>query len=140
MNMMHKDVIPQVLAKRLHVKDATTRIAVVGASNDPAKYGNVIVKNLSQKGYTVLPVNPKEAAIAGTEAYADLGVVPRPVHVVDFVTPPVVTLQVLRQIDPASVDAVWFQDGSFDDAVLAEAERFTVAVHGACIMVATNWL
>jgi len=132
--------IPAEVAERLRRKDAGTRIAVVGASNDPSKYGNIIVKNLQGKGYTVLPVNPKEREIAGLRAFATLADVPRPVHAVDFVTPPPVTLKVLEGLDPSSVDAVWFQDGSFDDAVLAFAEgRFAAVVHHACIMVVTNW-
>jgi predicted CoA-binding protein len=60
------------------------------------------------------------------------------VHVVDVVTPPAVTRKVLEALDPASVDAVWLQDGSFDDEVLAYASaRFPVLVHHACIMVVT---
>jgi len=35
------------------------------ASSNPAKYGNIIVRNLADKGYTVLPINPSEPEIAG---------------------------------------------------------------------------
>ncbi len=34
------------------------RIALVGASKNPAKYGNIILKDLLSKGFEVLPVNP----------------------------------------------------------------------------------
>ena len=51
------------------LRSTKTRIAVVGASNDPSKYGNIIVKNLMAHGYDVVPVNPKEATIAGLPAY-----------------------------------------------------------------------
>ncbi|MBM4394619.1 MAG: CoA-binding protein [Deltaproteobacteria bacterium] len=133
--------IPAGVEERLRRKDATTRIAVVGASNNPEKYGNVIVRNLHGKGYAVLPVNPREPEIAGLAAYRDVASVPRPVHVVDFVTPPGVTLEVLRGLDPSSVGAVWLQDGSFDDAVVACAEeRFATVVRDACIMVVTGRL
>ena len=138
---MHPPVqVPYIVATRLLARDASTRIAVVGASNNPEKYGNIIVQNLAGKGYTVLPVNPREPIIAGLPAFASLAEVPRPVHVVDFVTPPAVTLQVLKVLDPATVEAVWLQDGSFDDEVLAvAAKRFPTVVHHACIMVVTNW-
>jgi predicted CoA-binding protein len=33
--------------------------AVVGANNDPDKYGNIIYKKLKSRGYEVYPVNPK---------------------------------------------------------------------------------
>ena len=118
------------------LRSTTTRIAVVGASNDPSKYGNIIVKNLMGHGYQVLPVNPKEATIAGLPAFRSLANVPRPVHIVDVVTPPTVTRQVLKDVAGAGLGLVWLQDGSFDDAVLEDAGAAPFkAVHRACIMV-----
>ena len=125
--------------QRLPDRSRATRIAVVGASNDPEKYGNVIVRTLAGHGYTVLPVNPKAPSIAGLTAYPDLASVPGPVHIVDFVTPPEVTRKVLERMDPASADFVWLQDGSFDDEVVRLAEsRFPAVVHHACIMVVSR--
>ena len=49
---------PAQVMDLLKNKSAETRIAVVGASNNPEKYGHKIVLNLKGKGYTVLPVNP----------------------------------------------------------------------------------
>jgi len=133
---MRPSTLTPALKDRLRDKTPATRIAVVGASEDPAKYGNVIVRNLAAQGYTVLPVNPKAASIEGLPAYPDPASVPAPIHVIDFVTPPPVTRKVLERLDPASVEAVWLQDGSFDDEVLKLAEtRFPRVVHHACIMV-----
>ena len=132
--------IPQEVLDRLSHKDQSTRIAVVGASNNPQKYGNIIVNNLKDKGYTVIPINPKEPEIAGLEAYKDVNEAPRPIHVVDFVTPPKVTKAVLESMDPGVTDTVWFQDGSFDDEVVDYAKaKFRNVVHHACIMVVTNY-
>ncbi len=129
---------PEVFAV-LARKGPETRIAVVGASNNPDKYGNIIVRNLAAKGYTVLPVNPNETEIAGLPAYPSLSAVPAPVHIVDMVTPPAVTSRVLDEVDPLGLPAVWLQDGSFDDAVLEKAagEAFRTVYH-ACIMVASR--
>ena len=129
---------PEVLAV-LRRGGPETRIAVVGASNDPAKYGNVIVRNLAGKGYTVLPVNPKEKEIAGLPAYPNLASVPGPVHIVDVVTPPAVTMGVLAEAARLHLPAVWLQDGSYDDAVLDVAAKAPFkTVYEACIMVATG--
>ena len=35
------------------------KFAVVGATDNPEKYGNQIVKNLKNRGYEVYPVNPR---------------------------------------------------------------------------------
>jgi predicted CoA-binding protein len=118
------------------LRSPATRIAVVGASNDPSKYGNIIVRNLIGHGYQVLPVNPKEGTIAGLPAYRSLEDVPKPVHIVDVVTPPAVTLRVLEDAATSGASLVWLQDGSFDERVL-EALRGAPfrTVHHACIMV-----
>lgn len=124
----------------LRRRSPETRIAVVGASNVPYKYGNVIVRNLAAKGYTVLPVNPREKEIAGLPAYARLADVPGPIHLVDVVTPPGVTKGVLEEADALGLLAVWLQDGSYDDEALAVAERARFrTVYEACIMVASNF-
>ncbi|MCG3190940.1 MAG: hypothetical protein DIJKHBIC_00163 [Thermoanaerobaculia bacterium] len=138
--MNFPDPHPAEILALLKNRSPETRIAVVGASNDPSKYGNIIVRNLSSKGYTVIPVNPKESEIAGLPAFPDLGSVPGPVHLVNVVTPPKVTRAVLADVSRLNLPAVWLQDGSYDDAVL---ELFAKApfktVYEACIMVASNF-
>lgn len=127
--------ILDILARR----GPETRIAVVGASNNPEKYGHVIVQNLLAKGYTVLPVNPRESAIAGVPAYASLADVPGPVHVVSVVTPPAVTRRVLDDVRTLGLPNVFLQDGSYDDAVLEFAAMGSFrTMYEACIMVVTN--
>jgi hypothetical protein len=129
---------PEVL-EILRRKTGATRIAVVGASNDPSKYGNVIVRDLARKGYTVLPVNPKEKEIAGLPAYPDLASVPGPVHLVNVVTPPEVTRRILDEAAHLGLPAVWLQDGSYDDDALAVAAAAPYkTVYEACIMVVSN--
>jgi predicted CoA-binding protein len=115
------------------------RIAVVGASNNPEKYGNIIVKNLKSKGYAVLPVNPRETAIEGLGVAQTLAQLPPDIDIVVMVTPPAVTLSALKEADRLGFPAVWLQDGSFDGAVLefARAAGFKT-VYDACVMVASN--
>ncbi len=126
---------PEVFAV---LKKKGARIAVVGASNNPAKFGNVIVKNLARKGFTVLPVNPTEPEIAGLPAYPNLAAVPGPIDIVDVVTPPPVTRKVLEEAAALGVPAVWLQDGSYDDAALSVAAKAPYkTVYEACIMVET---
>ena len=134
------DPHPAEVIAALRRKGPETRIAVAGASNDPAKYGNIIVRNLVGKGYTVLPVNPKEERIEGLPVARTVAEVEKPVDILVVVTPPPVTLRVLREAAEAGLPAVWLQDGSFDDAVLefVAAAPFKT-VHHACVMVASNF-
>lgn len=138
--MSRPDPNPPEVFEQLRRRGPQTRIVVVGASNDPAKYGNIIVRNLAAKGYTVLPVNPRQAEIAGLPAYPNLAAVPGPVHIVNVVTHPDVTKGVLEEASRLGLPAVWLQDGSYDEAVLEVAARAPFkTVHEACIMVASNY-
>ena len=130
---------PEVL-EILRRRGPATRIAVVGASSDPSKYGNIIVRNLAAKGYTVLPVNPREKEIAGLPAYPNLAAAPGPIQIVNVVTPPGVTRLVLEEAARLGLPAVWLQDGSYDEATLAVAAKAPFrTVYEACIMVASNF-
>lgn len=134
------DPHPPEVFEALRRRGPGTRIAVVGASNDPAKFGNVIVRSLAGKGYTVLPVNPREKEIAGIPAYPSLAAVPKPVDIVDIVTPPAVTIGILEEAARLGLPAVWLQDGSYDDAALAIAAKAPFkTVYEACIMVAASY-
>ena len=137
--MSHHDPHPAEVLAVLARKGPETRIAVVGASSNPAKYGNIIVGNLAAKGYTVLPINPREPEILGLPAYPSLAAAPGPIDIVTMVTPPPVTLAVLQDVAALGLPAVWLQDGSFDDAVLAFVHGAPFkAVYDACIMVVSN--
>jgi predicted CoA-binding protein len=122
------------------IRDRASRIAVVGASNAAEKYGNIITLDLRGLGYTVLPVNPHERAIAGLTAYPSVDDAPGPVDIVDFVVPPRVTGEILQALDPARYPVIWLQPGSFDAPAEALARsRFPHVVAGDCIMVVARW-
>jgi len=134
------DPHPQDVMDILKNKSPETRIAVVGASNNPEKYGNVIVRNLEQKGYGVLPINPKEDEIEGLPVYHALDEIDQPVDIVTFVTPPKVTRKMLEAMAATGLKNAWLQEGSYDDEVLdfvAQAPFKTV--YDACIMVVSNY-
>ena len=132
--------IAQPALDALHVHGPPTRIAVVGASNDPAKYGNIIVKNLISHGYCVLPVHPTAPRIAELPAYAEVGDIPGPIDIANLVVPPPLALDIVRALDPQQVRVVWLQPGSFDDAVVSAARaKFQHVVAGDCIMVVARW-
>lgn len=132
--------VPDAVLDRLRRRDGTTRIAVVGASRDSRKYGHIITVDLSGRGYTVLPVNPHETSVGGLAAYPTIEAVPPPVHIANFVVQPRVAMEIASELDPDRVEAVWFQPGAYDEAVVALARRrFRHVVAGDCIMVVARW-
>ena len=64
--------------------------AVVGVSQDPAKYGHEIFKSLLKKGYKVYLVNPKYDAVDGHRCYPSLDVLPEKPEVTVAVVPPAI--------------------------------------------------
>lgn len=111
------------------------RIALVGASQAPHKYGCIILRDLVRKGYEVVPVNPRVDEIDGLPCVARLADAPE-VDIVDFVVPPAVATEVVRGLPPGPGPALWFQPGAFDEATVRAARDLGYeVVAGPCIMV-----
>ncbi len=114
---------------------AQKRFAVVGATDNPQKYGNQIVKNLQKRGYEVYPVNPKLTELEGIKCYASLAEIPVKVDVVDFVVPPRVTEETLKQCRELGLHQIWLQPGSESENAIAFClEHNLKVVHGVCVM------
>jgi len=94
------------------------KFAVVGATDNPQKYGNQIVKNLKGRGYEVFPVNPKLKEVEGSECYASLSDIPVKVDVVDFVVSPGVTEQILKECKKLGLRRIWLQPGSESEGAI----------------------
>ena len=86
--------------------------ALVGATNDSSKYGNIIFKNMRAAGYTVYPVNPRATTVEGEKAYPDLASLPEKPAVVDIVIPPMLVSAVLDEAAQLGIKMVWMQPGA----------------------------
>ncbi len=116
--------------------DGDPNIAVVGATDDPHKYGSVIYRDLKAKGYAVYPVSTTRATVDGDRAYRDLGDLPVVPDIVDVVVPPEEALAVVRRCVELGLDHVWLQPGAESPEVLAYLTRHDVDhLANACIMV-----
>src|SRR6266498_3186139 len=110
-------------------------VTSIGASNDPAKYGNKAVRAFLQRGYTVYPVNPNGVEIEKLPAYESILDVPvRPQMVSVYIAPPVL-LKILTDIAAKGCDELWLNPGTESDEVLAEAGRLGLNVIQACSIV-----
>ena len=109
--------------------------AVVGASEDRSKFGNITFRELQRRGKKVYPVNPKAGDVEGETAYASLGDLPEHVDCALIVVPPKLGESVVRQADEAGIDSVWFQPGAESIAALAYCEAHGMtAISGHCIL------
>ena len=111
------------------------KFAVVGATDNPEKYGNRIVKNLKSRGYEVFPVNPKLKELEGLTCYSALADIPVKVDVVDFVVPPAATENILKQCKELGLINIWLQPGSESDKAIDYCRKNNLNVlHGVCVM------
>ena len=110
-------------------------VAIIGASNHRAKYGNKAVRAFRQQGYQVYPVNPKEAVIEGLTAYSSILQVPVRPEMISVYLPPPILLTVLPDIAARGCDELWLNPGTESEEALAEAKRLGLNVIQACSIV-----
>lgn len=109
--------------------------AVVGASDNPRKWGNRLFRNLLSKGYAVYPVNVRDQVIDGHRTFPSLAALPRKPDVVDTVVPPDQTDKVVAEALALGISRIWMQPGSESDAAIeAAAAAGATVVHHACAM------
>ena len=113
-------------------------IAVIGASNDRNKYGNRAVRAYQAQGWTVYPVNPKEAQIEGLATYPGIAEVPTPVDRASLYVPPAVGIGLLDAIRARGAKELWVNPGSGSPALIARAEELGLVAVEACSIIAAS--
>ena len=122
-----QDLIKEFMAQK--------RFAVIGATDNTEKYGYQIFKNLKSRGYEVYPVNPRLKELGGTKCYPTLTDIPVKVDVVDFVVPPKVTEEILKECKKLGLNRIWLQPGSESEAAIAFCHKNNLkVVHDVCVM------
>ena len=91
--------------------------AVVGASQEPERYGHEVVVALRAAGKRVLPVNPKYAEIDGSACYPSLEAFPEPPGIVVLALAPeraAAAIAALPRLDAL----IWLPPGCWSEPAL----------------------
>lgn len=107
-------------------------IAVVGASADRRKFGNMCVRAYKEAGWEVYPVNLNQATIEELAVYPKLSEVPVELDRISVYLPPAKTRQLLGEIASKGAGDVWFNPGSADPQILEEARAAGIKVRNGC--------
>ncbi len=119
---MDSDAIRQLLL-------TTRRIALVGASVNPARASNGVMGFLLARGYDVIPVNPVHAgqSVHGQRIVASLDEA-APLDLVDLFRASQHVLAPMRDAIRLGARAVWMQLGVVNEQAAEEARAAGVAV------------
>lgn len=103
------------------------RVAVVGASPNPERYGFDVLTAFCRAGYEVVAVNPRYELIDvlpchRLPCYPSLEKVPVPVDVAVLVLPPAHASGVLSEVVAAGIDTVWLPPGTATRQTRRKAE------------------
>jgi hypothetical protein len=109
--------------------------AVIGATDDPERYGSKIYRHLKANGKTVLAVNPRVLTVDGDFAYPDLTSLPQKPDAVDFVIGPDHGERYIREAASLGIRRLWFQPGTWREAFAPLVAELGVEAFQGCVMV-----
>src|SRR5258708_36367041 len=91
------------------ILEATTVIAVVGASRDPSKAGGSVPAGLQKRGFRIIPINPYADTLFGERVYRSLAEVPEEIDLVDVFRPAADAPEIAKQAVAVGGQALWVQ-------------------------------
>lgn len=109
-------------------------VAVIGATNDRAKFGNKSVRAHLKAGYRVYPVHPRETTVEGLPVFKSIRDVP-PVDRVTVYIPPGALLQILPDIAAKQPKEFFLNPGTESPEVLEKARALGLQPIQACSIV-----
>jgi acetyltransferase len=99
-------------------------IAVIGASDDPRKYGHEILKNLIECGFpgALHPINPRAERILGLKCFKNVREIPGPVDLALVIVPAKIAAQAVQDCGEHGVKGAIVISGGFSEAGLEGEE------------------
>ncbi|WP_339781519.1 CoA-binding protein [uncultured Thalassospira sp.] len=125
---------PDTIALR-NLFNATTTIALVGASPKPERPSNRVMAFLLARGFHVVPVNPGQAGgkILGQKVYAQLADIPEPVDMVDIFRKSEDAGGIVDEAIAIKAKSVWMQLNVIDkNAAMRAQNAGLIAVMDRC--------
>ena len=101
------------------------RIAMVGASDNPARDSNRVWRYMASHGYTQVPVNPVTPSVEGVPTVPDLAAAAKlgPIDIVDVFRAPDQVVPVVDAAIAVKAKAVWFQLGVVNPEAIEKAKK-----------------
>jgi len=116
---------------------AAPAFGVAGASTNPEKYGNRVLRCYLQNGRKAIPINPRAEAIEGVPCVAGVADLPAEVKSLSIITPPKITEEVVEAAIRKGVKNIWMQPGAESPAAVEKCRQagINVIADGSCLLV-----
>ncbi len=112
------------------------KIAVVGVSSNPDKYGHKIFKDLVSTGTDVAGINPKGGGLFGKTIYQSLKDMPYVPDLVITVVQPAATSQIVDECKKLGIKDIWMELGSESEEAIKKAKDYGMHVTAnSCFMI-----
>ncbi len=115
------------------------KLAVVGASRNPKKFGNQVFLQLQKHGYELIPVNPSAESIEGIPCVNNIEGLPADVEAVCLITAKPQTDELLRKALEKGINQIWvqqFSEGNETHSIVAESDANIIT--GRCLFMYTG--
>jgi predicted CoA-binding protein len=103
---------------------AQKRIAMIGLSRSPVDFSASVFKELCERGYDMVPVNPHAKELLGRKCFACVQDIEPPVDAALLMTPPQATEVAVRDCAEAGIRRVWMHRAGGAGAVSEKAVQF----------------
>ena len=110
-------------------------VAIIGASSNRSKYGNIAMRAFRAAGYKVIPINPNESEVEGLPTYASVLDVPERIDMATVYVPPDIGERVIEDIAKKGIGEVWLNPGAGSRQLVAKARALGLKPIEACSIV-----
>ncbi len=114
---------------------AAQTVAVLGASNNPERYSNMVVRRLREAGHRVIPVNPALETIEDLPVAKSLGEVADPIDTLTLYVGPQRSAPMIADILRLHPKRVIFNPGAESTELAAALDRANIPHVEACTLV-----
>jgi predicted CoA-binding protein len=111
------------------------KVAILGASDKPDRYSNMLIKRLRAKGHPVYPVNPALQSIDGLPVYRSLADLPSGIEVLSIYMNAARSSEIADAILASGIPRVIFNPGAENPALAGRLAAAGVEVEEACSLV-----
>jgi predicted CoA-binding protein len=111
------------------------KLAIAGVSHNPKKFGYILYKTAREKGYSVIPINPKGGKIDDVTCIQSAAMLDSDIHQLLIATHKRDSVKVMEEAIAKGIRNIWIQNGcESDEAINIAKENNVNLVYKECFL------